>query len=585
MDSLHHDLRYALRMLTKSPGFTAIAVIALALGIGANTAIFSVVNAVLLRSLPFKDPDRIIAINKVAEKGELPGISSVEYFAWQEQGEVFEELAAHSTDSFILTGIGEPERLTCARLTASAFSLLGVQPVAGRVFLPEEDRPGNNQVVVVSQGFWQRRYGGDPNLIGQAITLNDKPYTVVGVMPASFQFPRSYEIWMPLALDEKEKTGDTWTLAEVIARLKPGVTEERVESDLNTMAGRLAEQYKDWPMQARFEAVPLHRHLVGDMRLALLILLGAVGFVLAIACANVANLLLSRAADRQKEMAIRTALGAVRWRIIRQLLTESVLLSLMGGALGILLALWSVDLLVSSIPQDMANSLHGMGEVSIDRQVLGFTLALSILTGIFFGLAPAFVASKPDVNQMLKEGSARIAAGSGLRSLRGLLVVSELALALVLLIGAGLLLKSFMRMLDVPPGYKPEGVLTMRVDLPRARYAKSHQTSAFFKQTLDRMKELPEVESVGAISGLPLSGYIMMAFFQVEGPVQMERGKDPSVPIGMVSPDYFKTMGIPLLQGRAFTEQDADGAPGVVIINESMARKFWPDENPIGKRV
>ncbi len=587
MERLWQDVRYATRVLMKKPGFAAVAVLTLALGIGANTAIFSVVNAVLLRPLPYRDPARIFAINKAAMGKGLPGIAAFEYFDWRDQSEAFEQIAGYSTDNFNLTGGDEPERITVARVTANLFPLLGVQPISGRVFMPEEDAPGHGQVVVVSQGFWQRRYGGDPGLIGQTITLNDKTYTVVGIMPASFRFPQTFEIWMPLALDEAaEKTGDTFSLLEIVARIKPQISIERAQADLNTIEDRVAEKFPGMLENTRIEVVPLHAHLVGEIRPALLLLLGAVCFVLLIACANVANLLLARASSRQKEIAIRSALGARRSDIMRQLLTESIMLALAGGALGILLALWGVDLLLSGMPGNIANSLPGIKDVGIDRQVLGFTLFVSILTGIFFGLAPALIASKPNLNETLKEGGGKTAFQSrSLLSLRSLLVVSELALALVLLIGAGLMIKSFARLLDVKPGYNPENVLTLRVDLPRNRYADSAKVSSFYQQVLEKTRSLSGVKSVGAISHVPLNGFNMIAYFNIEGVPKLEPAKDRPIGVGAVNADYFRAMQIPLLQGRELTDSDAEGSPRVALINEAMARRFFPDQNPLGKRI
>ena len=475
MESLLQDIRYGARMLLASPSFTAIAVVALALGIGANSAIFSVVNAVLLRPLPYREPDRIVSINKIADKGGLPGIAANEYLDWQEHNQVFDEVAGYSSDNYNLVYNGEPERIACGKVTASFFTLLDVEPVRGRVFLPEEDRPGQSAVAIISEGFWQRRAGGDPEIVGRAFTLNDKSYTVVGVMPESLHFPASYDIWLPLALDPvAERTGDFWTLLEVIGRLKPDVSSERAQSDLEAIIARRPQQDNAEPGGVRLNIVSLREQIVGDMRLLILVLIGAVGFVLLIACANVANLLLARGAARQKEIAIRAALGAGRGRIVRQLLTESVMLSLMAGALAVLIALWSVDLMVSALPRDLADSIHSLNDIRVDFQALGFTFAISLVTGIIFGLAPALIASKPDLTETLKEGGGK-SAGASLKNLRGVLVVTELALALMLLAGAGLMIKSFARLLEVKPGYNSENVLTMRVELPRSRYREPAQ--------------------------------------------------------------------------------------------------------------
>jgi putative ABC transport system permease protein len=585
MATLIQDIRYGLRMLLASPTFTAIAVLALALGIGANSAIFSVVNAVLLRPLPYREPDRIVSINKIADKGGLPGIAAHEYLDWQEHNQVFDEVAGYSSDNYNLVYNGEPERISCAKVTASFFTLLGVEPVRGRAFLPEEDRPGHNQVAIISEGFWQRRAGGDPDIVGRAFTLNDKSYTIVGVMPESLRFPSSYDIWLPFALDPvAERTGDFWTLLDVIGRLKPDVSSERAQSDLESIIAWRQQQEKSEPRGVRLNIISLREQIVGQMRLLILVLIGAVGFVLLIACANVANLLLARGAARQKEIAIRVAVGAGRWRIVRQLLTESVMLSVMAGALAVLIALWSVDLMVSALPRDLANSIHSLNDIRVDFQSLGFTFAVSFVTGLIFGLGPALIASKPDLTETLKEGSGKTASAS-LKSLRGMLVVTELALALMLLAGAGLMIKSFARLLEVKPGYNAENVLTMRVELPMSRYRKPIQRAAFFQQALERVESLPEVRSVGVINHTPLSGYGLIAFFTLESDSQLEREKDPPIPIGVISEDYFKALEIPLVEGRYFDERDGEGSQKVVVINQALARRFWPGESPIGKSL
>ena len=578
-----NDLRYAFRQLLKSPGFTAVAILTLALGIGANTAIFSVTNAVLLRALPYKDPGRIVSINKIESQFGLGGLTAGAFLDFREQSTAFEHLAAYDEDEFTLTGNGDAERVICSGVSSALFPLLGVNPSLGRTFSPEEEQIGHDMVVVVSESFWRRRTGGDPNLVGQTITLNDKVYTVVGVMPAQFQFPRKFEIWKPLALDpEEERHGKQFTLIHLLGRLKAGVPQEQAEAELNTIAARRPSEEPGVSSHARIEVTPLHEQLVKDVRLVIFVLLGAVGFVLLIACANVANLMLARAAVRRKEIAIRTALGAGRGRIIAQLLTESVLLSLLGGALGLLLAVWGVDLLVASIPADVAGSFYGIGDIGIDRSVLIFTLLVSIATGIFFGLAPALSSAKLDLNEALKATAKVATARSGLR---GAFVVSQLALTLVLLIGAGLMTRSFVRLTNVKLGFNPKNVLTMRVELPRSRYENGAQRKQFFERLLERVKSIPGIRSAGAISQLPLSGYSMMGRFAIEGQPKPEPGKGKPMPIGIVTPAYFQTMQIPLVQGRFFDARDIEKMPEVAIVNEAMARRFWPGENPIGKKV
>ena len=579
-----HDFRFAVRQLLKSPGFAAVAILTLALGIGANTAIFSVTYAALFRALPYKDPARIVAINKVESQFGLGGLTAGAFLDFREQSESFEHLAAYGEDEFTLTGNGDAERVVCSEVSSALFPLLGVNPSLGRTFSPQEEQIGHDQVVVVSESFWKRRTGGDPNFVGKTITLNDKVYTVVGVMPARFQFPRKFEIWKPLALDpEEERHGKQFTLVQLIGRLRPGVPLERGEAELNTIALRRPSEEPGVPTNnSRIELRPLHEQLVKDVRLAIFILLGAVAVVLLIACANVANLMLARAAVRRKEIAIRSALGAGRGRIVAQLLRESVLLSLLGGALGLLLAFWGVDLLVASIPADVAGSFYGIADVGINRSVLIFTLGISIATGIFFGLAPALSSARLDLNEALKATAKTATARSGLR---GAFVVSQLALTLVLLIGAGLMTRSFIRLVNVKLGFNPKNVLTMRVELPRSRYQKGEQRAQFFGQLLERVKSIPGIQSAGAISQLPLSGYSMMGRFAIEGQPKPESGKGKPMPIGIVTPDYFTAMQIPLVYGRFFDARDAEKIPEVAIVNEAMARKFWPGENPIGKKV
>ena len=586
MEAFLKDARYAIRSMMKQPGFTALSVLALALGIGANTAIFSVVNALLLRALPYQNPDRIVTVNRVASVGGLPGIIAYDYLDWRDQNQVFEELAAYTNDNFNLTGEGDPERISIAQVTANTFPLLGVQPLRGRGFLPQEDRPGNNQVVVVSQGFWERRYGGSPDLIGKTLTLNDKVYTIVGIMPESLRFPGAYEIWMPIAFNEEvERHGDTWSLIDVIGRLRPEISIDRARSDLETISTRLSEKDSSKPRTMRLEVVPLHNSIVGDIRLTVLIMFGAVGLVLLIACSNVANLMLARATSRQKEMAIRAAVGARRGRLIRQLLTESILLGLAGGALGILFAMWGVGPVASFIPEEVASSLQSVSEIGMDFRILGFTLAVAVITGIIFGLAPALAVSKPDLSDALKEGSRCHTMGSRWRNLRELLVVSEIALALVLLVAAGLMVKSFGRLLDIDPGFKPEGVLTMRVELPRSRYSDDSRVAGFIQNMLERVEALPEVQSAGTMNHRILSGYGMMAHLKLEGVSPLVYEKEPPIPVGLVSRDYFRAMAIPLISGRYFTERDSTDTQQVVLINQAFARRLYPNEDPIGRRL
>ena len=593
MDTLFQDLRYAFRMLLKRPGFTAVAVLALALGIGANSAIFSVVNGVVLRALPYKDPESLMMVWSLlqapAGSQEFP-VSAADFTDWRDQNQVFEQIAAFHSQPFNITGAGEPEFLGGVRASANLFSLLGIEAKLGRTFLPEEDQPGAGHVVVISHGLWERRFGSDPNIIGQKLTLNDEPYTVVGVMPPGFQFPRKGEmpagyqfprqadLYTPLAWTPNQIGNRGREFLAVIARLKPGVTVAQASADMDGIAERLKQQYPQFNTNKEVVIVPLHQQVVSNVRTALLVLLGAVGFVLLIACANVANLLLARAASRQKEIAIRTALGASRSRVIRQLLTESMLLSLTGGTLGLLLSMWGVDLLTAISPANLPR----VDTISVDVRVFAFTLAVSLLTGIIFGLVPAIQASKPDVNEALKEGGR--ASSVGHNRFRSVLVVSEVALSLVLLIGAGLMIRSFVHLLNSSPGLKPENVLTLDVGLPRTKYT-GPQQAAFFQQVIERLKSLPGVQSAGAVYPLPLSGAEEGMGFGIEGRAALAPGEVYSAGPRWVSPDYFNVMGISLLRGRELTDRDGSDSPRVVVINEAMAARYFPDEDPIGKRV
>ncbi|HKP88256.1 MAG TPA: ABC transporter permease [Blastocatellia bacterium] len=586
METILQDLRYGVRVLFKKPGFTALAVIALALGIGANSAIFSVVNAVLLRSLPYDEPERLVMIWGTMPQSDRTSTSAADFIDYREQNQVFEQVAAFNAASFTLTGTEQPEQIRGARVSADFFSALRVQPTIGRAFQPEDDKPGAARVVVLGQKLWQRRFNSDQGIIGNVVTLNGQSFTVIGIMPAEFQFtiPGFFrtpaELWTPIALI-KDNTARGNQYLRVIARLKPDITLERAQAEMTTIAGQLQQQYPGTNTGLGVRLIGLHEQIVGNIRPALLILLGTVGFVLLIACANVANLLLARAAARQKEIAIKLALGATRRRLARQLLTESMLLALIGGAFGILLALWSTDVLVSLSPANLPR----VKEVGVDGYVLGFTLLISILTGALFGLVPALQASKPDLNETLKEGSRGSSENLGRGSLRRLLVIFEIAAALVLLIGAGLMIKSFLRLNEVNAGFNPRNVLTMMLSLPRAKYKEPHSQAAFFREALERINNLPGVESVGAINDLPLGGDRDATAFAIEGRAAIPPGQQPVTEWRLVNPDYFKAMSVPLIRGRAFSEADNRDAPPVVVINDSFARRFFPDEDPLGKRV
>jgi putative ABC transport system permease protein len=593
LETLWQDLRYGARMLLKNPGFTLITLLTLALGIGANTAIFSVVNGVLLSALPYKEPERLVmawADRPItqAQTGQADApVAMADFVDWRDQNQVFEQMAAMFARRINLTGRGQPEAVGVLRTSASLFPLLGTRFAAGRAFLPEEDRAGADRVVVISHALWQRRYAADPNLFGQKITLNDEAYTVIGVTAPDFQFPRKGEVpgiartvdlYLPLAFTPEEMNNRMGSFLRVIARLKPGVSLGQASSEMNAIARRLTEQYPQTNTDKGVRLALLHQQVVGKVRTALLILLGAVGFVLLIACANVANLLLARAAGRQKEMALRAALGASRGRVMRQLLTESLLLALAGGAAGLLLAWWGVKLLLAIA----LDSLPRVYDIRLDIRVAGFTLLVSLATGIVFGLLPALQASKLDLGVMLKEGG-RDAAGLLRRSLRGFLVVSEVALAFVLLIGAGLLMRSFARLMEVDPGLDPRGVLTMDVMLPPAKYSDG-RSAIFFQQTLERVRALPGVEAAATVFPLPMGDANGSTGFAIEGrPSPTEQAFNAGV--RLISPDFFKTFRIPLLKGRLLAESDDAKSQPVVVINESLARIYFANEDPLGKRI
>jgi putative ABC transport system permease protein len=585
IESLIQDFRYGLRMLVKNPGFTFVAVLALALGIGANSAIFSVVNTVLLRPLPYTDPERLVMVWEDAAKRGFPRDTpaAANYIDWRDQNQVFEGMAAIADQSFNLTGVGDPERIDGRRVSANLFALLGVEPQLGRAFLPEEDRPGGNRVVVMSHGLWQRRFGSDINIAGKAFTLNGESYTVVGVMPPGFQFPsRDDELWVPIAHSPQEAANRGRHYLQVIARMKPGVTLQQAQTEMNTIAVRLQQQY---PQNADLGAavVPLHEHVAGDIKPALLVLLGAVGFVLLIACANVANLLLARAAVRQKEITIRVALGAGSFRLIRQFLTESILLAGLGGVVGLLFAVWGIGLLTTFIPDNISQARS----ISIDAKVLLFTLGVSLLTGLIFGLAPALQASRFNLNETLKEGGRDSAAGSRGNRIRSLLVVAEVAVSLILLIGAGLLINSFLRLRNVDPGFRADNLLTMRIVLPELKYPDHARRSAFYTELINRIEALPGVKSAAVANWIPLVRQGDSIGFSIEGRPDPApgQGQRPTVVTRVTSPRYFRTMGIQLLNGREFGDEDKVDSPAVAVVSETMARRFWPDEDPIGKRI
>ena len=579
------ELRQGIRGLLRHRSFTVVAVLTLALAIGVNTTIFSVVNAVLLTALPFQQPQQLVSVQRVVEPSGLRGIAGYQYLAWKEKNTSFDDIASFTDNAFNLTGAGEPERISCAQVTASLFTTLKVQPVRGRFFLPEEDKPGANNVAIVSERFWQKRFGRDEAVLQNTLTLDNKPYSIVGVMPASFRFPGEFDVWLPMALDPvRETKGDFFSLVETVGRLKPAATFAGAQTELSSIAQQAAAHMKEpWPSPV--QVVPLHQQLVSGVRLTVLVLWGAVGLVMLIACVNVASLMISRTLARQREMAVRAAVGARRWQLIRQLLTESVVLGLAGGALGLLVAVWGTRAIARLVPEGFTSSVYDLNNIRLDWRVFAFTLVLSVLTGIVFGLAPALTASKPDLNNALRNSRSFGLMSFGLRSFRGWLVVVELALAVVLLLGAGLLVRSFNKLMAVDLGFDRENVLTFHVSLPRSKYPTPPQTEAFYKDLLQRLNTLPGVQSAGTINHSPLQGHAMSAFMEIEGNPQLDRKGAPAIGIGVVDGEYFKTLKIPLLSGRHYDAHDTSDGQKVAIVNQSFAKHFFPNGDVLGKHV
>ena len=579
------EIQQTIRSLLRNPGFTAVAVITLTLAIGVNTTIFSVVNAVLLKALPFQQPEQLVSVQKVAEPGAFPGIAAYEYLVWKDRNTSFDEIAAFSDNNFNLTGLGEPERISCAQVTASLFTTLKVQPLRGRFFLPEEDKPGTSNVAIISERFWQQRFARNEAVLQNTLTLDDKPYSIVGVMPASFRFPGEFDIWVPIAIDPvKETQGHFFSVVEVVGRIKPLVSATSAQTEFNLLARQMAEQMKEPIPPTSVDIVPLHKQLVSGVRLTVLILWGAVGLVMLLAGVNVASLMISRTLSRQREMAVRAAIGARRWQLIRQLLTESVVLGLAGGVLGLLVAVWGTRAIAGLVPQGLTTSFYDLNHIPLDLRVFVFTFVISVLTGIVFGLAPALTASKPNLIKVLRGSDSRGLMSFGLRSVRGWLVVAELALAVVLLLGAGLLVRSFNKLMAVDLGFDRENVLTFRVGLPRSRYPEPAQTRVFFKDFLQRVNALPGVQTAGAINHAPLEGHGMIAFMGIEGHPPLDRKTDPAIGIGVVDGEYFKTLKIPLLDGRQFDARDGADGQKVAIVNQAFVKRFLP-QGAIGKRV
>ena len=580
METLFKDIRYGIRSLARHPGFTAIAVITLALGIGANTAIFSVVNAVLLRPLPFADPERIVWLWDTQPQLSNAPASLPDFLDWKEQNRSFEHLAAFQSGNMFLDAGNGTEDVPVGLVTPETFELFRVRPVLGRTFTDAETLPGErSRLAVLSYSMWQNQFGSDPNVVGRTIQLSGTAHTIIGVMQAGFSFPDRAQLWRPLPIDPKELDRGPHYL-RVLGRLKRDVSLGQAQADISAVAARLAQQY---PEKIAGHGVKLERLtdvVVGDVGLALFVLLGAVGFVLLIACANLANLMLARVGARQKEIAVRTALGASRLHIVRQLLTESIMLAVVGGAAGLLLAIWAVSWVVSLSP----DTIPRVREISVDPRVAGFTLLISIVTGVLFGLAPALQVSRPDLTDALKE-SGRTTSGLRGSRLRGALVMSEVALSLVLLVGAGLMIRSFAKLNQVDPGFSPDRVLTLGVTLLRNKYPADEQVGPFYSQILERAAATPGVLSVAAISELPLSGSNTSDYFTIEGRPAVTKEEEPLTEYRIVTPRYFESMGIGLLAGRDFAETDTRQSPNVVVINDAFARRHFGQESPLGHRI
>ena len=599
MNTLWQDLHYGVRMLLKNPGITLVVILALALGIGANTAIFSVVDAVLLRPLPYVESDRLVFLNETSKAMDEISISYPNFTDWRNQNQVFEKIGVYNRDSYNLTGAGEGERIITGQVSADLFAALRVNAAIGRVFNNDEDKPGGSPVVVLSYGLWQRRFGGQASIVNQSLTLNGKSYTVIGVMPEGFQFPSRVEMWVPVGQLSGEASwqqrGNHPGLYGV-ARLKPGMSFAQAKAEMDNIGANLEKQYQDSNAGNGIGTRPLLELFVGDVRRALWVLFAAVAFVLLIACANIANLLLARAQSRQKEMAIRAAMGAGRWRIARQLLTESVLLALVGGTLGILIAQWGIKLILYISP----DAIPRAREISLDWRVFAFTIALSFLTGILFGVVPALQAGVVDVHETLKETGRGT---SGRHWLRSSLVVVEVATTLVLLIGAGLMIRSFYRLQKVNPGFSYDHLTSFSVSLPQKKYTSNEQREQFYNRLLENLRGLPAVEATAAASGLPLGNNGWQTSFVIDGRPRPPRDQTPLMEACLVTPDYFRAMNIPLKSGRYFDAHDDRSslagkdlsklnenereiaALNAIIIDEEFARRHWPGEDAVGKRI
>lgn len=596
MELFLQDLRYGIRVLLKSPGFTLIAVLTLALGIGATTAIFSVINFALLRPLEYRNPDQLVMVwEQNMKRGWNQSPTSFANFVDFRKAATNVDLAAFTDANFNLTGGDQPERVVGQRVSANLFSVLGNNPFRGRWFAPQEDQPGSGRVVILSYGLWQRTFGANPNLVNQTVQINGQPYTVIGVMPADFKFPPSFsanvagaedtiknaDLWVPLTTDDVPLVRDIRDL-KMVGRLRGGVTPQQAKAELDAIASGLDQQYPEVNGGLQTVALPLHQQVTGDISLALWVLMAAVGLVLLIACVNVANLLLAKATGRQKEIAIRTALGATRTRIVRQLLTESLLLGLFGGLLGLVFAILGAKGLIALATINIPR----LQDFSFDRRALLFALTIALLTSLVFGLVPAIDASKPNLNEALKEGGRSADGGSARNKLRSILVVLEIALAVVLVTASGLMFMSFVRLQRVNPGFNPANLVTLEIELPKVKYAEAPQQGLFEQQLLQKIRAVPGVVNAATVDNLPFSGNAFNSSFTIEGrPVPTATTERPRAYYRAISPDYFSTMGIQMVRGNQFSDRDTADVQGVAIINDVAARKYWPGEEPLGKKI
>jgi putative ABC transport system permease protein len=583
MHTVWQDLRYGFRVLLKNPGYTLIAVITLTLGIGANTAVFSVVNALLLRPLPYPHADRIVYVweGKQSDPNAEDSISPHNFTDLRNRNQSFEAYCALNYTAFTLTGDNQPEALNGVLASADFGLVVGMSPAIGRMFTAEEDTPGKEHVALIGDGLWKRRFGESPQIIGQNVQLNGEPYTIIGVMPPDFNFPNTgIEVWAPLALD-LAKYGRGSAFLQAAARLKPNVSIQQARADLQNISERLKEEIPNFDPDFAVKVKSVRDALFGDLERPLMILFGSVVLVLLIACVNVANLVLGRATARWKEFAVRSALGASRWSLIRLLLVESVLLAVLGGAAGLLVASYGIDVLTKINPA----AIPTREKITIEGSVIIFTFVLSLATGVVFGLVPAWQATKADLNQALRENSRAATGSKHLKLIRSALVVAEISLSLVLLVGAGLLIKSLWKLMQVNPGFQAQNVVTCRIDLPRAKYPQEWQQADFFHRTLEQARAIPGVENAGLATSLPFSGSRGNSSFSIQGRSIPPNANGPAADRHQVAPGYFAAMGIPLRAGRDFTEADDIKHPGVVVINETAAKRFWPDEDPIGKRI